>query len=612
MGIPHKFASRGYRIIPHDFLPAVDVEKGALRWMFWTSGRDILRAAERVRRQPNLFGVYVTNFSCGPDSFLIGHFRDLMGEKPSLMLELDAHTADAGIDTRIEAFLDVVAGYRQLAREEVVPVGFTPARVTIRGGRPWVETGKDRRLPLTDPKVRLLVPSMGDAGSRGVAAAFRHVGINAVAAEPPGREELRLGKGIATCKECLPLLLTAGTLRKFLREEHRPDEFLVYLMVNSDGPCRFGQYRSFFEGYLSKNRLDNVALLSLSCENGYAGLSTAFTRRAWQAICIGDGLDDVQAAILALAADPPAALKVLQGGKERIFASLENDSRERLLAVLAEEMDKLAAVNRKGSLREAPKVSVVGEIYVRRDNFSRQHLVERLAAQGIVVRTAPVSEWIHYTDYCVTHGLASRTRLVDRLTTHLQRVFKERDEAAIQKSFARSGFYEPHRPDMHALVAGGSRLIDSSLVTEATLTIAGTLTELGDETHGVISIGPFGCMPCRIAEAILGGRLAEEKANFSPHNGEFWAAEAGRLPLPFLAIETDGNAFPQVVEARLESFVLGVRRLKAELAVLRTGGGRQDGEKRGRTVCLAAPPRLQPAAAEAAVTSGHACQRRGK
>jgi predicted nucleotide-binding protein (sugar kinase/HSP70/actin superfamily) len=94
----------------------------ALRWMFWTSGRDILRAAERVRRQPNLFGVYVTNFSCGPDSFLTGYFRDLMGEKPSLMLELDAHTADAGIDTRIEAFLDVVAGYRQLAREERVAV----------------------------------------------------------------------------------------------------------------------------------------------------------------------------------------------------------------------------------------------------------------------------------------------------------------------------------------------------------------------------------------------------------------------------------------------------------------------------------------------------------
>lgn len=612
MGIPHKFASRGYRIIPHDFLPLDEVVQTDMSWMFWSSGRHILRAAELVRRRQNLFGVYVTNFSCGPDSFLTGHFRDLMGEKPSLMLELDAHTADAGIDTRIEAFLDVVAGYRQLAREQSAPADFVGSRVTINRGRPYVETGDGRRLPFSDPKVRVLVPSMGDAGSRSLAAAFRYVGIHAVAAEPPGREELRLGKGVATCKECLPLLLTAGMLRKYLREEHRPEEFLVYLMVNSDGPCRFGQYRPFFENFLRKNRLDNVALLTLSCEDGYAGLSKTFTRRAWQAICVSDCLDDVQAAILALAVDSPSALKVFRDGRERIFASLASDGREQVLAVLAEEMRKLAAFEKKVSLYDAPRVSIVGEIYVRRDGFSRQHLVERLAVQGIVVRTAPVTEWLHYSDYCVIHGLANRTGLLDRLTTRLQRSFKERDEAAIQKCFTLSGFYEPHRPDMHALVAGGSRLIDLSLVTEATLIVASTLTDLGDETQGVISIGPFGCMPCRIAEAILGGRLADEKPAFSQHNGEFWATEGARLPLPFLAIETDGNAFPQVVEARLESFVLGVRRLKEELTALGNGGGRKDGQREGREVGLSAQPRLQPVAAELPVTSAHACQRSGK
>lgn len=607
MGIPHKFASRGYRIIPHDFLPVGAAGADRLRWMFWTSGRDILRAAELVQRQSNLFGVYVTNFSCGPDSFLTGHFRDLMGEKPSLMLELDAHTADAGIDTRIEAFLDVVAGYRQLAREERPSAGFTPSRVVLRQGRHWVETGDGRVLPLNDPKVRMLVPSMGEAGAHGVAAALRYAGINAVAAEPPGREELRLGKGVATCKECLPLLLTAGTLRRYLRERHRPDEVLVYFMASSDGPCRLGQYRPFFDKFLQKNRIDNVAMFSLTCENGYAGISSTFTRRAWQALCIADGLDDVQAAMLALAVDPPAALKRLQTAKERIYQSLGEDDREQLLTVLAEEMGKLAGVERKGALGDAAKVTIVGEIYVRNDDFSRQHLVERLASLGIVVHTAPVTEWLHYSDYCVTRGLASRTRLIDRLTTRLQQVVKERDEVAIQKCFALSGFFEAHRPDIHAYVSGSSGLIDPSFVTEATLTIASTLTELGDETHGVISIGPFGCMPNRIAEAILGGRLAEEKPAFSRHNSEFWATAGAHLPLPFLAIESDGNAFPQVVEARLESFVLGVRRLKEDLDALRAGGGQPGGKKDPNVFRTSVSPCLNPVA-----ISPHTCQTSGK
>ena len=65
-----------------------------------------------------LFGVYITNFSCGPDSFLVTYFRNIMGSKPSLTLELDSHTADAGVDTRVEAFwmLCAVTGIWKILR----------------------------------------------------------------------------------------------------------------------------------------------------------------------------------------------------------------------------------------------------------------------------------------------------------------------------------------------------------------------------------------------------------------------------------------------------------------------------------------------------------------
>jgi hypothetical protein len=118
----------------------------------------------------------------------------------------------------------------------------------------------------------------------------------------------------------------------------------------------------------------------------------------------------------------------------------------------------------------------------------------------------------------------------------------------------------------------GASLINPELSCEAILTVSSALAEAGDETHGVISIGPFGCMPCRIAESILTYRLVEEKDRFSRHNGPFWARSKRELPLPFLAIESDGTTFPQLVEARLESFVLAVHRLKAELAGLRHTG----------------------------------------
>lgn len=202
---------------------------------------------------------------------------------------------------------------------------------------------------------------------------------------------------------------------------------------------------------------------------------------------------------------------------------------------------------------------------MRRDDFSRQYLVERLADSGILVRTAPVTEWLHYTDYCVAKGLNGPVTMRKRLALQLKKMVMRKDEGTIARHLASSGFHDGHVIDVHHLISRGASLLNPRLTGEAILTMSSALTDMGDEAHGVISIGPFGCMPCRIAESILAYRLTDEKENFSKRNGKFWAANKDKLPLPFLAIESDGNPFPQLVETRLESLVLSANRLKERL-----------------------------------------------
>jgi predicted nucleotide-binding protein (sugar kinase/HSP70/actin superfamily) len=76
--------------------------------MYWGLGARILRAARRVAREPNLFGVHVSNFGCGADSFIEHFYRHATAGKPTLLLEFDAHSAVAGMLTRLEAFRNVV------------------------------------------------------------------------------------------------------------------------------------------------------------------------------------------------------------------------------------------------------------------------------------------------------------------------------------------------------------------------------------------------------------------------------------------------------------------------------------------------------------------------
>ncbi len=96
----------GINVLPMDCLSLekediLDVNEN----MYWHSGRRILAAGKLAARYPNLHLLYVTNFKCGPDSYIKHFLGDACG-KPFLSLQFDGHGNDAGILTRCEAYLD--------------------------------------------------------------------------------------------------------------------------------------------------------------------------------------------------------------------------------------------------------------------------------------------------------------------------------------------------------------------------------------------------------------------------------------------------------------------------------------------------------------------------
>ena len=96
----------GVNVIPMDFLPLENVDiRDINASMYWSYGRKILQAARIVGQHPNLHIIYITNFKCGPDSY-IKHYVEEAAGKPFLTLQFDGHSNDAGVITRCEAYLD--------------------------------------------------------------------------------------------------------------------------------------------------------------------------------------------------------------------------------------------------------------------------------------------------------------------------------------------------------------------------------------------------------------------------------------------------------------------------------------------------------------------------
>jgi predicted CoA-substrate-specific enzyme activase len=105
--IPRKLRHRyGANVIPLDFLvTGRETLAPEHSNMFWTSGRKILEAAKITAGCDNLHLVYITNFKCGPDSYIKAFARQAAGA-PLLVLQFDGHGNDAGYMTRCEAYLD--------------------------------------------------------------------------------------------------------------------------------------------------------------------------------------------------------------------------------------------------------------------------------------------------------------------------------------------------------------------------------------------------------------------------------------------------------------------------------------------------------------------------
>ncbi|OGC18802.1 hypothetical protein A2282_07100 [candidate division WOR-1 bacterium RIFOXYA12_FULL_36_13] len=591
MGIPEKFSSRGLQIIPFDFLPYED-ELSEYK-SCWASGQEIIKAASFVAKHQNLYGVYITNFSCGPDSFLITYFRDIMKTKPSLTLELDSHTADAGINTRVEAFLDIIERSRKLKSvdnsftKNTKPRLFTPESITNRlpnitygmnpdfligannrgkdeivfkEGKVYFRESKGNDYPLKNKRVKVVFPSMGQLGSEIIAAAFRGRGIRAEALPISDFSVLVEGRANTSGKECLPLILCCGGLMKYLKEREDKHELTAFFMPTTSGNCRFTQYSVYLNRLIEKEKFERVALLTLTSENSYGGFGVKASVNLIKAIIVSDVMDDIKNALNVLALDNVFAERIFYEEWQKIIASFESGTGD-LYKVLRNVAIKISKIPLRKQLSEAKVVSILGEIFVRRDDFSCGPLIHRLNKKSIIAKRAPVMEWLYYVDFLIQRNLlGKKMKLQEMMTFRTKLIIQAYLERKIKKIMQTSGLIHYELINIEKITEMGKSFVNLELAGETILVIGAFFKEIMSHVHGAVSIGPFACLPSRVVEAILAQESSLQNKMILEKDESFLNLTAGDQ-LPFLALEVDGNPFPQIVEARIEAFCLQVDRL---------------------------------------------------
>ncbi|MCU0661399.1 MAG: acyl-CoA dehydratase activase, partial [Myxococcota bacterium] len=546
MGIPRKLTSQGVSVVPFDMV--FDEKAPIYPNMYWHYGQQDMKAAVRVASTPNLYLCWVSNFSCAPDSFMLHYLRWMLGNKPYLVLEIDSHTADAGLDTRIEAFLDVVESFSRADLTPMEPrVGRRYRIAKKKEFADVVDSHTGRRIDIRSPGITVVFPSMGDLSTEAASAAARRAGVHSTFLPVPTARTGQLARSVASGKECIPALLVLGSILEFMqrqRDDQKKDLFLFFVPSTS-GPCRTGQYYVYFERLLDELGFENAIILVAEADNSYRELGPTFNRWMWWALTLGDYFTDLRLGIRLLGRDVDAGLAVFAEQWARIVAAIEEEV-SALESVLADVGMTLAAIPRRRTLSDLRKVLVVGEIFVRRDTFSVREVSDYLVDQGIFPKVTDITEWVRYMDHTRKRELDSRHKrqgllrsvasgtLKDRALFHLEKLYKDIIEFKIARHLLPTGLLVRAPHDMGAIVENAEKLfIDKTLESEATVSSGVGAKAMDADWSGVVIISPFACLPGRLLEGV-----------YVP-----WARSNG---YPSLVLENDGQPYPPSTLSRME------------------------------------------------------------
>ncbi len=519
LNIPKKLADLGVLAVPMDFIPALSTRIDD-RWpnMYWRSGQRILKVARFLREHPHLYAIFIGNFSCGPDSFIIKFFKEEMKNKPFLQIEIDEHSADAGAITRCEAFLDSIGSRlrcRSSQSRTVSPVRYSAV----------LNSHQSRTV---------FVPFMTDH-ALAIAAAFEKCGVPSEILPETDKEAIDLGRRHVSGKECYPCTVTTGDmLKKVFSSGFVPDRS-AFFMPSGTGPCRFGQYNVFHRMVLDELGYHDIPIFSPNQDaNFYQELGIVgkdFSSHAWEGIIAYELLNKCVHETRPYERENGATDTLHEEYRRKIYTSLRgaDGNIEAVMLKLRRDFERLP--KHSGT---KPLIGVVGEIFVRSHRFSNEDLIGKIEALGGEVRLAPMEEWIYYVNHmAVRKALIKRDRSA-MIKILLNTFFQKRIEHRLARFF--TGFLRSLKePDTKEILRKASPYLHDSFEGEAVLSIGKSIDLIERGASGIVNAMPFGCMPGTVVTTLMHGLSRD-------------------YGIPCISMPYDGTESP-TLEIQLEAFV---------------------------------------------------------
>jgi predicted nucleotide-binding protein (sugar kinase/HSP70/actin superfamily) len=332
----------------------------------------------------------------------------------------------------------------------------------------------------------IYIPPVDYGSARVLASAFRAGGMEAETLPPSDELTREIANRYASGDECHPFQLLAGDVMKRLEGTHVDPARIAFLLLASDGQCRFTRFVPDLHEILERSGYGRAKIFAPHHSNAYKGLEELGrkgARTAWRAMMSAGTLQKLLLLYRPFEMTKGATDKLYEDSLQDLSVTIEAapaSTAEQLKAVrftLLHVRERFRAIKVREE-RSAPLIGIVGELSCRFNPFLNSNLIRQLEEHGAQAWLTPMLEEVRP----YVSAVAGAGKEVDQDETALMELFSDAFAGCGEADFAKMTQYtRPYLP-----VGSGFGQVALRL---------GQIVHMAKHSvDGVIDASPFPCM----------------------------------------------------------------------------------------------------------------------
>lgn len=467
--------------------------------MVWECGQSLIRAAKIINENASFFPVFITNFGCGPDSFITKYLDKIFSNKSFLKIEVDEHTSATGVETRLEAFINSLSPQQATSFLEVTKkfVPFTPKK-------------EYRHLK------KLLYIPQGFDSYRAIGAAFESIGIRTKLLPPHDDVTLQYGRQFTSGRECLPYIMHVGDIVRMTRDpEFDPQNSAVY-MPASDLACRVSLFPTSMNFVLQELGFSDVPIIapriSMDKDEMLKLFGIKFIRNLFRGLITVEYFGRLQTQMRPFEKQPGSTDEVYDHVLADICEALKNGN---FNAALKKGIQKFTNIETDKDLHK-PVIGLIGDDYTRGNSFANNNIIKEIESLGGVVRNVPI--WSSFGEFQMGEIIQrsfKREKYIEFIFNQIKSWLGAKDMEHIRSQFKEVLECFPD-PAYEEIIDISTQYVDRKTEPLVLIAIAHVVHLLSHGVHGLINIVGFQCMIHSIVIATLPA-VIKKHDEYLPH-----------------------------------------------------------------------------------------------